>query len=257
LKAGALGGVMLTAGCSGVRSGSASDGTFLPPVVAEEALDGWVQLGDVQETAIDPRVPGLDIYQTMALFENRAFLSEMSALAMADIDAPLSTFFVARVNFVGPLQGVAIPRLVETQVTPLVKEQLRAQGVTRLGERTKADANVSKTDDLYAIEGSFDVPRQSMRGYPLPDGKTTEVTVEPATVDMRLVYGIWSPRTGETYVAGGAFPTSAYHTVSGPVSLTGDAETGVTVTAEVTLPLDRRDHRGELLDLVDAVGRRG
>ncbi len=256
---GALGGITLTAGCNGVRSGSASasDATFLPPVVAEGALEGWAQVGDVQETELDVPVPGLSVYQSMALFENRAFLEEMSTLAMADISAPLSTFFVTRVNFVGPLGGVAVPDLVETQVTPVVKDQLRSQGVEDLGERRPATGSVEKTDDLYAIEGAFHVDGQTMRGYPLPDGKTTEVTVEAATVDMRLVYGIWAPRSGEVYVAGGAFPTSPYQSVSDPVSLTGDDETGVTVTAEVSLPLDRPDHRGALLSLVDAVGERG
>ncbi|MFC6725720.1 hypothetical protein ACFQE1_15360, partial [Halobium palmae] len=220
--------------------------------------EGWAQVGEVVETEIDAPVPGLDVYQTMALFENRAFLDEMSALAMADIAAPLSTFFVARVNFVGPLRGVALPDIVETQVTPLVKDRLREQGVRDLGERRTVDADgVRNVDELYAIDGSFHVERQTMRDYPLPNGKTTDVHVDAATVDMRLLYGLWAPRNGETYVAGGAFPTSGYRSASDPVSVTGDEDTGVTVTAEISLPLARPDHRAELLSLVDAVGDSG
>lgn len=259
LKAGALAGVAFTAGCNGAQStASAADGTFLPPVVAESALEGWVQVGSTEETEIESPVPGLDIYQTMATFENRAFLNEMSALAMADVSAPLSTFFVSRVNFVGPLKGVALPEIVETRVTPIVKEQLRAQGVRNLGERRSVDADAAaNVDELYAIDGSFDVGAQTISDYPLPNEGTTDVSVAPTTVDMRLLYGLWSPRSGEVYVAGGAFPTSRYQSVSDPIAVTGDGDVGVTVTAEITLPLDRPDHRASLLALVDAVDERG
>jgi hypothetical protein len=263
LKTGALGGIALTAGCNGTASSgsgaaSASEGTFLPPVVAESALEGWAQVGDVRETEIDAPVPGLDVYQTMALFENRAFLNEMSALAMADVSAPLSTFFAARINFVGPLGSVVVSDLIETQVTPLVRDRLRAQGVRELGEkRTVGNGDVDGVEKLYAIDGSFAVERQTMEDYLLPSGETTDVSVAGATVGMLVLYGIWTPRDGEAYVAGGAFPTEPYESVSDPVSITGDADTGVTVTAEVSLPLDRPDHAGELRGLIDAVGERG
>jgi hypothetical protein len=181
----------------------------------------------------------------------------MSALAMADVSAPLSTFFVARINFVGPLGSAAVSELIETRVTPLVRDRLRAQGVEGLGEkRAVGGEGVDGLERLYAIDGSFAVGRQTMTEYPLPNGETTDVSVAGATVGMRVLYGIWTPRDGEAYVAGGAFPTEPYESVSDPVSITGDADTGVTVTAEVSLPLDRPDHAGELRGLIDAVGDR-